>query len=182
MGYSKSLDVFKDSNAYNVSRDFESLDVESQAYSLMAYLSSEDMGVSAMKSFNSSFQHLMKSVKKGPSVAYLSDTNKPTSPASYVGNALVLLACSTLESTMNSMKPHESILQALANFVANPALGRSGLEELSDFDRTVGMLALRMYDKSRGLATLNIETTVTVTNGSQILQVGVLDCVCVCLL
>lgn len=175
------------SGKFSLSKLFESEDAESLAYSLLSCFSSEDKqsclpfkdGENSTRNyFDSSFQLLMSTIQEGPSVAYLSEKNKPAIPASYIANALALLLCSTAPFTKNVdvdlAKSSCSMSQALANFVANPPLGRIGLEELSDFDRTVGMLALRMYDKSRGAALLSNVTTVLVTNDTrnEIVQVG----------
>ncbi|GMH40866.1 hypothetical protein BSKO_08770 [Bryopsis sp. KO-2023] len=135
---------------------FEDLDVESQAYVLLA-----DYEIDG-EFLDEGIKHWIKIFRSGTKSGYIPIREGSQASASYAGNSLALIVLLRAD-----VKGSEEVVEQLATFIRSPPLDSSGLNGVRDIDRAVAMLALRTYDLTRESRRPDVE--VTLKNGKRLI-------------
>ncbi|GMH44595.1 hypothetical protein BSKO_12547 [Bryopsis sp. KO-2023] len=136
-----SKQIVEDLSMDRLSKEFDSMDVESQTYYILTRISM-DGGENhpdiqkAIKSWTSNFRVTGRT-------AYIAQSEGSSNPASNIANSLALMV-------MLKAKVENQLLGKLANYIGSPPVSQYGYRVFSNFDKAVAMVALRNYDLDRG--------------------------------
>ncbi|GMH44461.1 hypothetical protein BSKO_12413 [Bryopsis sp. KO-2023] len=152
--------VVDDLSMERLSNELDEMGVESQAYYVLELLR-RDPPLSRHPDVKIVIDSWTSNFKATGTSAYVAASLGSSTPASNVANSLVLMA-------MTRAGVSNPLIEKLANYVGSPFVGEYGFRRFSDFDKTTAMIALRIYDRSRGSTMPDV--SVTVRSGEVVLM------------
>lgn len=144
-------DIVQDLSMGRLSKEFDTLGVESQAYYVLTRMRMRRRKrhpdiKKAINSWTTNF-------RVGGRTAYVASGKGSPSPASNVANSLILMA-------MTRGKVNNALVEKLANYIGSPPVGPYGFRSFGNYDKTVSMISLREYDVAKGNDQPNVELKV----------------------
>ncbi|GMH35163.1 hypothetical protein BSKO_03031 [Bryopsis sp. KO-2023] len=133
--------IERDLSMQRLSEEFDNLSVVHQAYYVHARLGMFD-GINhpdvhkAINTWTNNF-------RVGGRTAYIAAFHGSATPASNIGNSLVL-------SVMTKTGIRNALVEKLANYIGSPPVGPYRVRSFGNFDKVVTMVSLRDYDVARG--------------------------------
>ncbi|GMH39924.1 hypothetical protein BSKO_07828 [Bryopsis sp. KO-2023] len=141
-----SKDVVADLSMERLSKDFDEMSVEGQAFYILTRLANDEGSHPDVKKATDTWT---SNTRAGGRTAYIAQSEGSAAAASNVANALALLA-------MVKAGVSNGFLPKLSNYVARPPVSQFGFRAHTNFDKITAMTAIRAYDQSTGSAVPNI--------------------------